>query len=151
MRHLLSIFKYQTTQILVTLVTESGYKTIFGRLSQAFTPKFKHRRRGTFTQKHPSDDKQLFAPSSNDPVTKFRHRRTFVPINNKVPPHQHGNRPPSYLSMSPDYQGKQGAAQIWQLQNHRVDPSVDDICPNCNGTPHDVAHLFECLLNSRQH
>ena len=29
---------------------------------------------------------------------------------------------------------------------HRIDESIPDNCPNCNLTPHDVIHLFNCPM-----
>lgn len=32
----------------------------------------------------------------------------------------------------------------------RIDPEIRNICPNCNATPHDVPHLFNCPANPTQ-
>ena len=33
---------------------------------------------------------------------------------------------------------------------HRIDDSISNICPDCNATPHDVPHLFNCPANPTQ-
>ena len=33
---------------------------------------------------------------------------------------------------------------------HRIDDSISNICPDCNATPHDVPHLFNCPSNPTQ-
>ena len=36
-----------------------------------------------------------------------------------------------------------------RLNNYlaRIDPEIQDICPLCNATPHNTAHLFSCCQN----
>ena len=39
---------------------------------------------------------------------------------------------------------RSGYSRILNSYKHRIDPTTDDNCTRCNGSPHDSKHLFNC-------
>ena len=40
-----------------------------------------------------------------------------------------------------------GYSRMLNSYTHRIDPTIDDKCNHCNGSPHDSNHLFNCQNN----
>ena len=42
---------------------------------------------------------------------------------------------------------RSGYSRKLNSYKHRIDQNINDKCPECNGTPHDSKHLFNCPSN----
>ena len=42
---------------------------------------------------------------------------------------------------------RSGFCSILKSYQHRIDDRVQDVCPDCGASPHDVSHIFNCTQN----
>ena len=117
-----------------------------------------HRKMKTSMLEHETEISNMFTSEvttdSLKPVLRKLHTDTVTYCLNNYPPNRVLDTAPPEINAEERYLPRSVRCELSRLRSgfsrnlndymSRIDPSIDNSCPECEGAPHDSRHLFNC-------